>query len=229
METGSEEWKDMIIKGAGSFGVKIDSVKAGLFSIHALELLKWNLKTNLTAITDPFEVAVKHFIDSLAPARMIPSGSSVLDIGSGGGFPGIPLKVALPSISVSLVDSSRKKVSFLRHVIRNLGLCGIDAFHERAEDLTGKKERFDVVVCRAFSSIDKFISLAFPLLKENGIMIAMKGKRYSDDAGNDVALREKKTAEGIRCDTEVIKYSLPYDGSERALIVVKPQIVDRRS
>ncbi|RPJ15255.1 MAG: 16S rRNA (guanine(527)-N(7))-methyltransferase RsmG, partial [Desulfobacteraceae bacterium] len=181
METGSREWEDLIISGAKLFDIKIGSEEAGLFSIHVRELLKWNLKTNLTAITDPFEVAVKHFIDSLAPARTIPPGSSMLDIGSGGGFPGIPLKVVLPSLSVTLVDSSRKKISFLKHVIRTMGLDGIDAFQARAEELPEKTERFDIVICRAFSSLDKFIESALPVLSENGIMSALKGRLSNND------------------------------------------------
>ena len=111
MQIGSTEWEDVIIKGAKIFDLQIGAKEAGQFSTHAGELIKWNSKINLTAITDPLEVAVKHFLDSLAPARIIPAGSSILDMGSGGGFPGIPLKVVLPSVSVSLVDSSRKKIS----------------------------------------------------------------------------------------------------------------------
>lgn len=222
IEIGTKDWEDLIIRGAKLFDIRIGSKEAGLFSIHACELLKWNMKTNLTAITDPFEVAVKHFLDSLAPARAIPPGSSMLDIGSGGGFPGIPLKVVLPSLSVTLVDSSRKKISFLKHVIRTMGLDGIDAFQARAEELPEKTERFDVVICRAFSSLDKFIGMAFPLLAEKGIMIAMKGKQEIDETGSaHGALREKRAAAEMRYNTEVIKYSLPYDDSERTMIIMK--------
>ncbi|MCG2759941.1 MAG: 16S rRNA (guanine(527)-N(7))-methyltransferase RsmG [Candidatus Delongbacteria bacterium] len=225
MQIGSTEWKDIIICGAKYFAVQVGSGEAGKFSIHAGELIKWNSKTNLTAITDPFEVAVKHFLDSLAPARIIPPGSSMLDMGSGGGFPGIPLKIILPSLSVSLVDSSRKKVSFLKHVIRTLGLEGINAFQARVENLSENKERFDVVICRAFSSLDKFIESALPVLAENGIMIALKGKiSYKETESARLSDNEKRgyiTASGLLYDIEVVKYSLPYIDSERTLMVIK--------
>ncbi|MFH1975554.1 MAG: 16S rRNA (guanine(527)-N(7))-methyltransferase RsmG [Pseudomonadota bacterium] len=221
MQIGSTEWKDIIICGAKYFDVQIGSEEAGKFSIHAGELIKWNSKTNLTSITDPFEVAVKHFLDSLAPARIIPPGSSMLDMGSGGGFPGIPLKIILPSLSVSLVDSSRKKVSFLKHIIRTLGLEGINAFQARVENLSENKERFDVVICRAFSSLDKFIESALPVLAENGIMIALKGKISYKETESARLLGNDNRGEGLLYDTEVIKYSLPYIDSERTLMVIK--------
>ncbi len=225
MQIGSTEWEDIIISGAKFFDVQIGSKEAGQFSTHAGELIKWNSKTNLTAITDPFEVAVKHFLDSLAPARIIPAGSSMLDIGSGGGFPGVPLKVILPSLSVSLVDSSRKKISFLKHVIRTLGLEGINACQARVENLSENKKRFDVVICRAFSSLDKFVESALPVLAENGIMIALKGK-ISHEEIESARLRGNQKqgniiASGLSYDTKIIKYSIPYIDSERTLMIMK--------
>ena len=103
----------------------------------------------------------------------------MLDIGSGGGFPGIPLKVLRPKLSVTLIDASRKKVSFLKHVIRTLKLDNIDAFHIRAEDLAAHPSylnRFDVIISRALSSLEHFVRLAVPLLAKWGIIIAMRGK-----------------------------------------------------
>jgi len=225
MQIGSTEWEDIIIKGAKLFDVQIGSKEAGQFSTHAGELIKWNLKINLTAITDPLEVAVKHFLDSLAPARIIPPGSSMLDMGSGGGFPGIPLKVILPSLSVSLADSSRKKISFLKHVIRTLDLKGINACQARVESLSEHQERFDVVICRAFSSLDKFIESALPVLAENGIIIALKGKfSYKDNEAGRLSEDGKRSdiiPSGLSYHTEVIKYSLPYIDSERTLLIIR--------
>ena len=83
--------------------------------MHAAELVRWNQKINLTAITDPFEVAVKHFLDSLPAARLLPKDATLLDIGSGGGLPGLPLKILMPSLSITLIDASRKKVNFLKN------------------------------------------------------------------------------------------------------------------
>ena len=92
MQIGSTKWKNVIYDGAKDLEIQIDRMKIDQFVIHASELLKWSQKTNLTAISDPFEIAVKHFLDSIAPARFIPPDTSLLDVGSGGGFPGIPLR-----------------------------------------------------------------------------------------------------------------------------------------
>lgn len=221
MEIGSEEWEKIIIEGAKHFNLQVGPEEAEQFSKHAAELVRWNLKTNLTAITDPKEIAVKHVIDSLAPARVIPAFSSMIDIGSGGGFPGIPLKILMPSLSVSLIDSSRKKVSFLKHIIRSLKLVNIDAFQVRAEDLDEKKERFDVVICRAFSSLDKFIQLTVPILSENGIIIALKGKiSNSEMESAGLSGKGRETGKSLY-RTDIIKYRLPYTDSERAMIIIK--------
>ncbi|MEE4265646.1 MAG: 16S rRNA (guanine(527)-N(7))-methyltransferase RsmG [Desulfobacteraceae bacterium] len=178
MKTGSKEWSQLILDGAKAFDLNIDRRHTELFAAHARELLHWNKTTNLTTITDPFEVAVKHFVDSLAPARLISPGATLLDIGSGGGFPGIPLKVVIPSLKVTLVDASRKRVNFLKHVIRTLKLEGIEALHIRAEDLAGDpayRQRFDFVTCRALTDLRSFIHQARALLTVNGQMIALKG------------------------------------------------------
>ena len=127
MEIGTNEWSNFLIDQAKTIGIDFDRTQNRLFSAHAAELIKWNRKINLTTLTDPIEVASNHFLDSLVPARFIPTHAAMLlDIGSGGGFPGLPLKVLLPELSVTLIDASRKKISFLKHVIRTLKLDNID-------------------------------------------------------------------------------------------------------
>jgi len=173
---------------------------------------------NLTRITDPEEVAVKHFIDSIAPAAMIDSGSRVLDIGSGGGFPGIPLKIFNPTISVALIDASRKKVSFLKHIIRKLKLQNICALHVRAEDLVRKStfaHKFDIVICRALADLDTLIDMALPLLASGGTMMALKGK-YRQNEIDDLFHTFKK--DGLVLNIK--RYMLPYLKSERTLIMI---------
>ena len=142
MEIGTNEWSNFLIDHAKKIGIDFDRTQNRLFSAHAAELIKWNRKINLTTITDPIEVASNHFLDSLVPARFMPPHAAMLDIGSGGGFPGIPLKVLLPELSVTLIDASRKKVSFLKHVIRTLKLDDIEALHIRAEDLADRSELY---------------------------------------------------------------------------------------
>lgn len=229
MQIGSKKWRNLIYEGAKDFDIHVDKRKIEKFAIHALELMKWNQKTNLTAIIDPFEVAVKHFLDSIAPMKVIPSNASLLDIGSGGGFPGIPLKICLPSLSVTLIDASRKKVSFLKHIIRMLELKNIDALHIRAEEFVNKPEidkTFNVVISRALSSITSFVLTAIPFLKEEGVIIAMRGIVSDDDIQLLRSSLNKKHAEFTDEDIEafeigVKRYSLPYLKSDRSMVSLK--------
>ena len=179
MEIGSPDWENLIIDGAKAFQIRVDKQMVRQFSLHARDLLKWNQKINLTTITDPGEIALKHFLDSIVPTRWIPLSATLLDIGSGGGFPGIPLKVLIPSLAVTLIDGSRKKISFLKHSIRTLQLENIDARQVRAEELTKDAHvasRFDVIISRALSSLAEFVRLALTLLADRGIIIALKGE-----------------------------------------------------
>jgi 16S rRNA (guanine527-N7)-methyltransferase len=215
MNIGSEQWKILVEEGAGNLNIHIDRKTTDLFSLHATELIKWNLKTNLTTITDPVEVAVKHFLDSIISIPVMPHYGRLLDMGSGGGFPGIPIKVMIPSLSVTLIDSSRKKISFLKHVIRKIKLIGIDARQIRAEELAKEKPLkncFDVIICRAFSRLDKIINKALPLLAKNGIIIAMKGK---------LSEYELESARKFNLSLTVEKYKLPFLEIERSLAILK--------
>ena len=229
MQIGSKKWRNLIYEGAKYFDIQVDKRKIEKFSIHALELMRWNQKTNLTAITDPFEVAVKHFLDSIVPMKVIPSNASLLDIGSGGGFPGIPLKICLPSLSVTLIDASRKKVSFLKHVIRMLELKNIDALHIRAEEFVNKPDidkTFNIVISRALSSMTAFALKARPFLKEEGVIIAMKGNVSADDIQSLRSSVKKMHAVLMNGDTEafeisVKKYSLPFIESDRSMVTLK--------
>jgi 16S rRNA (guanine527-N7)-methyltransferase len=229
MQIGSKKWQNIICEGAKNLDIQIDKRKIEKFAIHALELMKWNQKTNLTAITDPFEVAVKHFLDSIVPVKIIPSNASLLDIGSGGGFPGIPLKIILPSLSVTLVDASRKKVSFLKHIIRILELKNIDALQIRAEEFANKPgvaKKFNVIISRAFSSMTTFALTALPFLKKEGAIIAMRGNVSGDDIQLLRSSLNKRHAILMDEDTEAFKlsvkrYSLPYLKSDRSMVSLK--------
>ena len=229
MQIGSKKWQNVICEGAKNLDIQIDKRKIEKFAIHALELMKWNQKTNLTAITDPFEVAVKHFLDSIVPVKIIPSNASLLDIGSGGGFPGIPLKISLPSLSVTLIDASRKKVSFLKHIIRRLELKNIDALQIRAEEFANKPgvaKKFNVIISRAFSSMTTFALTALPFLKKEGAIIAMRGNVSDDDIQLLLSSLNKRHAMLMDEDTEafelsVKRYSLPYLKSDRSMVSLK--------
>jgi len=220
MEIGSREWQSLIIDGARGLGVEIDADITARFSVHASELIKWNRKLNLTSITRPEDLAVKHFLDSLAPAHCIPDNARMLDIGSGGGFPGIPLKILNPSLRVLLIDGTRKKVNFLKHVLRTLKLESTEARHIRAENLRqdpGYVNFFDVIISRALSSLDLFVRIALPLLAKDGAIMAMKGE-VSQKELDAVNLDD---LEG-RYRLEVQNYRLPSIETARSIVILRP-------
>ena len=157
-----------------------------------------------------------------------PSGYLLLDMGSGGGFPGIPLKIMIPSLSVTLIDASRKKVNFLKHVIRMLGLENIEACHIRAEDLSRdsiSNNTYDVIISRALSSLVNFVQMSLPLLSKDGFIIAMKGKMSVKKVESTLSLIMKKSdiQKNSRSNFNLIlkKYRLPYLKSERSIVILK--------
>ena len=228
MEIGSEKWKDLIQTGARDFGIQLNPTQLDQFSAHAAELIQWTRRINLTAITDPLAVAVKHFLDSIATANSIPPDAVLLDIGSGGGFPGLPLKIVIPSLSVTLIDASHKKVSFMKHVIRSLKLVNIDALHTRAEELARSRtygQAFDVIVSRALSDIDTFVCLSLPLLAKDGMMIALKGTPSPNEI-QTLKRRFRSFQHGSRNRLQkptitVKNYTLPYLGLKRSIFRIK--------
>ena len=224
MEIGSKEWSHLIINGADRFNIDLNHHHTDQYAIHARELTQWTEKINITSITDPFEIAVKHFLDSLAPAPLILPGMNLLDIGSGGGFPGLPLKVLIPSMSVTLIDASRKKVSFLKHVIRTLTLNHIHALHSRAEDLTCEKG-FDVIISRALTSLEFFVRRAEPLLARQGLIIALKGEVDQQELNDLQSNRVDKTGRSNSVpkllSISIKKYKLPYLHSKRSIVLIR--------
>jgi 16S rRNA (guanine527-N7)-methyltransferase len=228
VQIGSKKWKNIIYDGAKDLDIQIDRKKIDQFAIHATELLKWSQKTNLTAIFDPLEIAVKHFLDSMAPAPFISPDISLLDVGSGGGFPGIPLKIMIPSLRVTLIDASGKKVSFLKHVIRMLGLVNIEACHVRAQDLSkdfSGHTAYDVIISRALSSMVNFVQLSLPLLAKHGVIIAMKGKITDKEIESARLLLEKlrdmQENRMSRFNCVLKTYRLPHLKSQRSLVFIK--------
>ena len=219
MKIGSKEWQRFIIDGAHTLGIEIDEGVVTPFSIYASELIKWNRKINLTSITQPRDIAIKHFVDSLASTRFIPATARLLDIGSGGGFPGIPLKILKPTLSVLLIDGIRKKVNFLKHVLRSLRLENIEALQIRAEHLVkdpAHAHAFDVIISRALSDLRSFVKSALPLLAKQGRIIAMKGE--VDPKELDAV---RTAAPHDRYSLEVENYRLPAIDAQRSLVMLK--------
>ncbi len=218
MQLGSHRWQKIIIEGALGFDIRIDQDQAGLFATHARELFFWNKKINLTAIKDPREIAIKHFIDSVIAAKFLPSSGNLIDIGSGGGFPAIPLKIINPGIDMVLIDKVRKKVSFIKHIIRTLKLNKIEAMHIKAEDMARSGEFsgfFHVAICRALTGIEDFFEIARPFVRPGGKLIAMKGK---------ISHNDRKGMENIKNQGIVLradKYLLPFVNAKRSIIEIE--------
>jgi len=200
--------------------IHVDRPHTTQFALHAKELLEWNRFANLTAITDLKEIAEKHFLDTLTLVPLIPPGSEVLDIGSGGGFPGVPLKVMRPDLHMDLIETSRKKAHFLKHLIRTLTLQDIKARHIRAEELAKEIQdeagRYGVIVSKAVSKLPRLLDLAIPLLRRPGMVITMKGISVEDELGRTIS-RIKSEALNL----EKKEYRLPFVGIKRYLIILR--------
>ena len=214
-----ESIEGILYKGANEINVSLTPKEIELFKTYLMELKRWGSKINITAIRDDLEIVVKHFIDSLSPLKYIPQDSSLLDIGSGGGFPGIPLKIANLSLDVTLLDSTLKKVNFQKHIIRLLHFNKIKAVHGRAEDkdVHGRiGTDFDVVISRAFSGLGKFLAIGEPYLKRDGILIAMRGRESKRELAKN---EEVLTRLRLRL-VNIVEFNLPYLNDKRSLIIL---------
>ena len=211
------ENKVLLVQGTKVFGIYLDGKAIRAFDLYLKELLKWNEKINLTAIRSEKGIVIKHFLDSLSVAPYVPKHSSILDIGSGAGFPGIPLKIVCPTLGVTLIDSVRKKVDFQRHILRMLGLKEVETIHGRIQDkgiLQGLAGRFDIVLSRAFSDLQTFLALGSPFLKEKGTLIAMKGEV------GDKEMKIFTETEGPQCRLKnAIPLILPFSSFRRTILL----------
>ena len=215
-------------------GIRLSAAQLSTFEQYERILLEWNTRFNLTAIRDPKEVNVKHFLDSLTcliAMRDTPS-ERVVDIGTGAGFPGIPLKIACPAMRLTLVESVGKKAEFLRHTVNTLGLEGVNVVQERAETLgqmSAHREHYDWAVGRAVAVMAVLAEYLLPLAKLGGKILAMKGE--SAPAEVHAAEHSMRMMGGhLR---QLIPVTLPTVAEERYLVVVDkiaatPQAYPRR-
>lgn len=184
------------------------------------ELLRWNRRINLTAITDRQEAIEKHLLDSLSLLPLLKGEEHLLDLGSGAGLPGIPLKIVHPQLQLWSVDAVQKKIAFQRQAARLLALPDFHAVHARVEELAKDAAwiaRFDVVVARAVASLPTLAAWAMPLLRPAGRLIAMKGPEGGVELA---AAREELGTLGVHC-VEQRRLTLPDSGAERLLLVLE--------
>lgn len=207
-----------MIEGLGALGVSLSRevmLKEGLF---LQELLRWNRKVNLTSITSVSEAQEKHLIDSLVLVKYIKGPSVLLDMGSGGGLPGIPLAIACPDLQVTSVDSVGKKINFQKHIKRLLDLKNLNPLCSRLENLTAK-DGYHYVVARALSDTAQLVTFADPLLSSKGKLLVMKGPDGEKEISQFFA--EKQGCNFVLAERYV--YFLPFSQSERHLFILEKQ------
>jgi len=204
-----ETEQELLRKGLLELGVSVQSYAVVRFLSYLFELKKWNRAYNLTALKDDRDIIIKHFFDSLLFLKAFPQGSgNVCDVGSGAGFPGIPIAIGRPDISITLIEPSRKKCAFLRNIKKVISLNNVEVLEARVEDIEGHD--FDIAVTRALFSINDFIKKAKHVLKKNGCFIVSKGPKFQDE------LREMPSYAHF----EHIRATLPLTSLQRHLIKV---------
>lgn len=216
--------QELLQKGIAAFGGTITKLQLEQFSAYSALLKEWNAKMNLTAIVDDDGIAVKHFLDSILPLYHVElaENSSLMDVGTGAGFPGIPIKIMRPDLRLTLVDSLQKRVGFLDEVCSRLELKNVETVHGRAEEL-GKdrqyRERFDTVTSRAVANLKVLGEYCLPLVRQNGIFLALKAEEM------EAELESAKAMLGnLGGSVEaVISAPLPESDMVRKLVLVRKE------
>lgn len=199
--------------------IVIDRTKEERLLFFLDELLRWNQSINLTAITNRDEALVKHLVDSLTLLPYLRGDETLLDMGSGGGLPGLPLKIVMPELNLTSVDAVAKKISFQKHVIRTFALSGAIARHGRLEELGQESAlagHFDLVVARAFASLPDCVRFARPFLRSGGRLIAMKGPEGEKEV---MAAEKIFTSAGFSLH-RIDQLVLPEENGLRTLIIL---------
>ena len=183
-------------------------------------LIEWNKKINLTAIVEPKDIILKHFIDSLTIEKYIKKGENIIDVGTGAGFPGIPLKIAREDLKITLADSLNKRINFLNEVINKLNLKDIETIHTRAEELGKNKkyrEKFDIATSRAVANMSTLSEYLIPFIKVKGGCICMKSSDIDTELEN-----AKKAINILGCEIESKdKFNLPNSDLGRSVIILR--------
>lgn len=202
------------------FNIEISDNQIEKFDKYMRLLLEWNEKINLTAIVEPDEVKIKHFLDSLTVLKYIHDDDKVIDIGTGAGFPGIPLKIMKPDAKITLLDSLNKRINFLNIVIEELGLKNIETIHGRAEEFARNKmyrEKYDVAVSRAVANLSTLTEYMLPFVKVGGKCICMKGANVKEEVD-----KAKNAIQELGGKIEKIdNFYLSNNDNERNIIIIK--------
>ena len=207
-------FKELVLKYTG---YEINDYQINQFEIYYEFLIEYNQKVNLTRITEKEDVYIKHFLDSILPIKQVDFTklNKIIDMGSGAGFPGIPLKILYPHLEVLLVDARKKKLVFLDKLIEKLKLSNTSTLHERLEKIQ-KKNYFDLATARALSSLEDILKYAYPLVNSGGLILSYKSLTYEDEI-NDVSKKYKENTEVVSISNTI----LPNDSGTRNNILIK--------
>ena len=214
-----EEFKIKMDKYAINLGIELSEKQIDKFYEYMNLLLEWNEKINLTAIVDKDEIILKHFIDSITISKYIPSGTRIIDVGTGAGFPGIPLNIIRDDVDIVLLDSLQKRINFLDTIIKELNLKKIETIHSRVEELAKNKkyrEKFDIATSRAVANLSTLSEYMIPLVKVGGQAICMKGALIEEE------LEDSKKAISVlggKVD-KLYNFNLPNTDIKRNIVII---------
>jgi 16S rRNA (guanine527-N7)-methyltransferase len=215
------EWRRILAAGAERLGIPFGEAEAERFAAYLEALLDWNRRVNLTRITEPAAIAVKHFLDSLTCLRTAPfaRGVRVADVGSGAGLPGVALGIVRGDLRLTLIEASARRCEFLRHVVERVGLEGAEVACLRAEEAGRQdyyRESYEVVVSRAVARLAVLAEYALPLARVGGVFLAQKGPRVQAELNEAAGAIE--TLGGIVQASE--RFELPEGGGSRVVVVI---------
>jgi 16S rRNA (guanine527-N7)-methyltransferase len=209
--------------GAQQFNLSLTESQLNAFDRYSQELIAWNERVNLTSIVEPEDIVTKHFLDSLSVSQVLqtlPPTLSLIDVGSGAGFAGLPLKIALPRLRLTLLESTGKKTAFLQHIIQVLNLAGVTVLTARAEEAgrrRDQRERYNVAVARAVAPLPVLAEYTLPLVKVGGLVVVQKGQHPAEE------IKEAANALGILGGkvSRVLPVVVPGLAAERHLLVIQ--------
>lgn len=215
-----ENFKRKLMEKAKAINIEMNNEQAEKFYKYMKLLIEWNEKINLTAITEENEIILKHFIDSLTVLKYINQTDRIIDVGTGAGFPGIPIAIMMSNTKITLLDSLNKRINFLNDAIKELELKNIETIHSRSEDCgkdISKREYYDIAIARAVANLTTLSEYLLPFVKIGGKMICMKGSEVGEELKNaDFAIKELGGEITLKDE-----FCLPNSDIKRNIIVAK--------
>lgn len=204
------------------FETDADEEKINKFEIYSNLLCEWNEKMNLTAVTDPKGISIRHFADSLTPLFCVefPENARVIDVGTGAGFPGLPIKIMRPDIHITLMDSLNKRINFLKEVTEKAKITDAECVHARAEEFSRKKEyreKYDIGISRAVARLKVLSEYVIPFVKCGGYFIAMKAFEIDEEVNE---AKEIISLLGGKIE-EIKEIEIPYEEARRKIVIIK--------